>query len=335
MMNCLLTGASGFVGSQVLDYLLENTDWTFICPCSWKHKGTPERILELENYKNNIDRVRVLTHDLTAPFTDHTIEGFGKIDYILNIASESHVDRSIDEPRSFIENNTLITLNMFELSRVIKPKVFLQFSTDEVYGVAPEGVNHPEWAAIVPSNPYSASKACQEAIAISYWRTYSVPLIITNTMNLFGPRQDREKYTSQLIHKISQGDIVTIHGLSKDNCGSRYYLHIKNLADAVLFILNNVEPVMYQDGDDTIRPERFNIVGDREITNWELACIVSEEMNKVLRYKFVDFHSARPGHDRRYALSGKKLYEKGWRHPMTFKDSIADLVGWSRNNNDW
>lgn len=332
MKRVLLTGAGGFFGSHLLRHLLVNTDWEFVCICSWRHKGTPER---LENALNGQDknRVTVITHDLTAPFTEQTKKRIGKIDYILNIASNSHVNRSIDNPEEFIVGNTLLAFNLLEYAREVKPEIFLQFSTDEVYGVAPEGVNHAEWSPIIPSNPYSASKACQEAIAISYWRTYNIPVIVTNTMNLFGETQDSEKYTAQLVKKLYNDEIVTIHG-SEENIGSRFYLHARNGASAVLFILNNLPPKLYNEGENLL-PDRYNIVGDVEIDNLSLAKLVSKITNKELKYELVDFHKGRPGHDRRYALDGNKLKDLGWIAPLEFEESLKNTIDWTLNNKSW
>lgn len=327
----LLTGASGFAGSHILEHFMVNTDWKVVCIASWKHKGTPERILESEYYDPK--RIEVITHDLVSPITDQTIYRIGEVDYIVNIASESHVDRSIEDPVPFVKNNVDLVLNMLELARKIQPKKFIQFSTDEVYGVAPDGVDHSEWSPIIPSNPYSASKAAQEAIAISYWRTYDVPIVITNTMNLFGERQDAEKYIAQLIRKIENRETVTVHG-SKDYIGSRYYLHARNMADAVLFILNKIDPVSYDDGDHTV-PERFNIVGDVELNNLELAQTVAGLIGKELNYKLTDFHATRPGHDRRYALDGSKLKNKGWTAPLSFEQSLKSTINWTLSNRQW
>lgn len=328
----LLTGAGGFFGSHLLRHLLVNTDWEFICPCSWRHKGTPER-LENAIHGHDLDRVTVITHDLEAPFTPQTKKRMGKIDMILNIASSSHVNRSIDNPGEFILGNTALAYNMLELAREVKPEVFLQFSTDEVYGVAPEGVNHKEWASIVPSNPYSASKAAQEAAAISYWRTYNVPVILTNTMNLFGETQDAEKYTAQLIKKIVNGETVTVHG-SEGNIGSRFYLHARNGADAVLYILMNLPPKLYNEGENML-PDRYNIVGDIEMDNLNLAKLVAEMLGKELKYELIDFHTGRPGHDRRYALDGEKLKSLGWVAPMGFEESLQKSIEWTLKNPQW
>ncbi len=327
----LLTGASGFFGSHLLRHLMVNTDWEFVCPCSWTHKGTPER---LENAIDGMDksRVTVVTHDLTAPFTEMTKKRIGKIDIILNIASNSHVHRSIENPGEFLLGNTLLAYNMLEFAREVKPELFLQFSTDEIYGDAPIGVDYPEWSAIRPSNPYSASKAMQEAMAFSYWRTYDVPLIITNTMNLFGETQDSEKYTARLIKKIYDDEEVTVHG-SVGNIGSRYYLHARNGADAVMFIINNIKPLLHKDGVD--RPERFNIVGDVEMDNLELAKLVAKILEKELKYTLEDYHSTRPGHDRRYALDGAKLKNLGWHAPMDFEESLKKSIEWTLAHPNW
>ena len=331
-----MTGIAGFMGSHVLEEILTTTDWEVVGVASWTHKGTPERIEEV--LKGNPawrDRVEVITHDLTAPFTDTTKRRIGHIDHIINVASESHVDRSITDPVPFVMNNVALVLNMLEFAREVSPKTFLQISTDEVYGPAPDGVNHKEWATILPSNPYSASKAAQEAICISYWRTYGVPVIITNTMNLFGEMQDTEKYTAQLIRRISSGDVVSVHG-KPGAVGSRYYLHARNQANALLYILENVQPEMYVDQGDIDRPSRFNIVGDVEMDNLELAEKVAELMEKPLKYEFVDHHSTRPGHDRRYALDGTKLKQQfGWKAPKDFVASLKQYIDWTLQHELW
>jgi len=332
----LITGLGGFIGSHVLAHILKKTDWYVIGVASWKHMGTPERILEDETYQANKDRVAIITHDLQSPFTEQTLWGLKRtnVDYILNIASDSHVDRSITDPVPFVQNNVNLALTMMELARIVKPKAFIQFSTDEVYGAAPMGVNHAEWSPIIPSNPYSASKAAQEAIMISAWRTYGVPLIITNTMNVFGERQDKEKFLAMCISKINRGDILTIHG-NKDFIGSRYYIHARNVADGLIYILENLPPKMYTDGGSVDRPDRYNLVGEREINNLEIAKMIAEIIGKPLEYELVDFHAGRPGHDRRYALDGAKLALAGWKPPLSIQDSLARYVNWTLKNPQW
>lgn len=320
-----VTGIGGFIGSHFLEHVMVNTDWHITGLASWQHKGCPERIQEIvSKYK---DRIDIITHDIVAPFTQQTINRIGKVDFIVNIAAESHVDRSITNPVPFVQNNVNLVLNMLELARQIKPKMFLQISTDEVYGAAPDGINHKEWSTILPSNPYSASKACQEAIAISYWRTYGVPVVITNTMNNFGERQDKEKFVAKVIDRVIKGETVPVHGVP-GRIGSRYYLHARNHADGLLYILKNLPATDYLEGV-VDRPDRYNLVGDKEIDNLEMATMISNILGKPLNYELVDFHSTRPGHDHRYALDGKKLKDLGWNPPLTVEESLRKCVDWT------
>jgi len=316
MTRVLITGAGGMVGSEVLKYLHETTDWEFVCVCSWKHKGTPEKVIKSE-------RVEVITHDLISPLTARTIAHIGHIDYILNIASESHVDRSIEDPVGFTQNNVNLVLNMLELARELKPKKFIQFSTDEVYGVAPEGTDHAEWSPIVPSNPYAASKAAQEAIAVSYWRTYGVPVVITNTMNIFSEAQDWEKFIPLCVKKIMNGEKITIHGTPDGKPGSRYYIHAQQVAEALKFILDEVDVPLYPDAE---RPERLNIVGEEEVDNLTLAQRVADYLDKDWDYEVVSWHGSRPGHDLRYALDGSKLANYGWKPENTMSTKLKETV---------
>ena len=326
----LLTGAAGFVGSHVLSHLLKNTPHDIVCICTWEHKGLPERILDDKNYQENKERVTVVTHDLTAPFTEDVKAKLGKPEIILNIASESHVDRSITHPVDFVQNNVRLVLNMLEFAREVKPEMFLQFSTDEVYGQAPLGMNHKEWSPILPSNPYSGSKAAQEAIAISYWRTYGVPVIITNTMNVFGERQDDEKYVPLCINKVNKGEKISIHSYPDGKtAGSRFYIHARNVANALQYIMESVQPLMYPEVD---KPERLNIVGEIELDNLTLAQMIADIVGKPLNYELVNFHSSRPGHDCRYALDGSKLAAYGWKPTVSFEESLKRTVNFKLEN---
>lgn len=320
-MRILISGSSGMVGSYVLKHLLETTEHEFVAVCGWEHKGEPAKLQWA--MKGHEQRVTVVTHDLSKAFTERTKKQIGKVDMILNIASESHVDRSIEEPVDFVQNNVNLALTMLELAREVKPKLFLQFSTDEVYGVAKEGINHKEWSEIVPSNPYSASKACQEAIAISYWRTYGVPVVITNTMNVFCENQDWEKFIPLCVKKVLSGEEITIHAYpGATKAGSRFYIHATSVAEAVSYIMN--KPVaLYPDSD---KPDRYNIVGDQEVDNLSIAQKVGEVLDKDVKYKLVDFHSSRPGHDARYALDGAKLAHSGWQPSQNFDEKFRETI---------
>lgn len=335
MERCLLTGVGGFIGAHTIAHIMHNTDWELVGLDSFRHKGKTDRITEmLESHPEWRTRMKIITHDIRAPISTQLIDRIGRIDHVINMASESHVDRSITDPVPFIRNNVDVALNMLEYARVVKPRTFIQISTDEVYGPAATGQYHAEWSTILPSNPYSASKAAQEAIATSYWRTYGVPVVITNTMNNIGEMQDPEKFVPMLISRISAGEYVTIHGRGPSDCGSRFYLHARNHADALLFIIRNLPVLQYKEGL-VDRPNRYNVVGEVEMDNYSLAAFIADVIGKQLLFKFVDFHAARPGHDRRYALDGKLLHDLGWRAPVAFHASLAKTVQWTLQRPEW
>jgi dTDP-glucose 4,6-dehydratase len=224
---------------------------------------------------------------------------------------------------------------------VVEPEIFIQISTDEVYGPAPDDYSHKEWDAFIPSNPYSASKAAQEAIAISYWRTYGMPVVITNTMNMIGEMQDSEKFVPMVIKRVLNGEVVTIHASSgpERRIGSRFYLHARNLADACMFLLRRGERAMYSTGAD--RPDKWHVVGERELTNLEMAVLIqsclSDEFGRYvpLKVEYQDFHGTRPGHDLRYALDGTKIAEAGWTPPISLESSLRKTIRWTLENELW
>lgn len=351
MTRVLLTGVGGFVGSHCLEHILENTSWSVAAPVTFRHRGKADRIAEVLGRRPDWpERVTVISHDLTAAFSDQALARIGNVDYVIAMASESHVDRSITEPVPFIRNNVDVILSTLEFCRQAKPRAVIVVSTDEVYGPLASGHDarygtrgHPEWAPILPSNPYSASKAAQEAIAISYWRTYGVPVILVNCMNMIGERQDAEKFLPMLIKMISARQTVPIHGREGD-IGTRHYLHARNLADGILWLLKDRAPVMYQAHAVATefapawiaeRPDRWNVVGPDRISNLELAEMVAAILGRQLRYELVDFHSARPGHDPHYGLDPAKLTSAGWKPPVPFTESLARTVRWSMRNPEW
>lgn len=334
MKRVLLTGGAGSIGTHTFHHIFANTDWEVVVIDSFQHKGLAERITDMmKNHIENYPRLTVITHDLTKPITKELKRRIGHIDYIINMASLSDVEASIQDPVPFIRNNVDLAINVLEYAREIKPQVFLQVSTDEVYGASEKAQRHPEWSAIVPSNPYSASKACQEAIAISYWRSYGVPLVITNTMNNFGEYQQPSKYPVIIQRAVQNGDKLTVHGTA-GQMGTRYYIHSRNHADALLFILQNLPPYLHEAGKAD-KPDRYNVVGDEQVDNLSLAETIAELMGKPLDYELVDWHATRPGHDLHYGLSGKKLKDLGWKSPIGFKESLENTIKWQQNHSEW
>lgn len=350
MTRLLLTGAGGFIGSHCLRHFLSETDWDVVALDSFRHKGKTDRILQQLDGLPQWERTEraghldVITHDLCAPISPQMAHRIGHIDYVIAMASQSHVDRSIEDPAAFIRNNTEVILSTLQYARAVQPQAVIVISTDEVYGPVSPGAAHPEWSPILPSNPYAASKACQEAIAISYWRTYGLPVVIVNCMNLIGEMQDPEKYLPMLISRISRGETVTVHG-QPGNVGSRHYLHARNLADAIVFILRSLPPRGWRGaaGVDPVfsdiwhaeRPDRYNIVGPDRISNLQLAEMVAVEVGGPLHYELTDFHSTRPGHDPHYGLDGGKLTALGWKPPVPFAESLERTVKWTLDHPEW
>jgi dTDP-glucose 4,6-dehydratase len=305
MTEVLMTGADGFIGSNVLQYMLNNTGWRFTIICSWRHKGNPLNV-PISN------RVKVITHDLRGPIPD-----IGRFDYILNLASESHVDRSIEDPVNFVENNVSSTLQVLEYARQHIPDKFIQFSTDEVYGAN----EHGEWDVLLPSNPYSASKAAQEAIAIAYAQTYKLPIIITNSNNVIGVNQNPEKYVPKLIEKIKRGQVVEIH-TSRGKLGKRFYNPVFNVASALIHILRQSEnkpapgyPI-----------PRYSLYGGKEYNNLEIAELVAGIMGKKLKYKLIDVKTVRPAYDNFYPEVIGELRGLGWHPEHKLKETLAWMI---------
>lgn len=337
MKRVLLTGIGGSIASHFLAHIMHNTDWEVVGIDSFRHKGWTDRVkVMFDDHPDWALRTTVFTHDLKAPFSPLLKEKIGHIDYIISMASLSDVEASIKDPVPFIENNVALTLHLLEYAREVKPEVFVQISTDEVYGAVASKYDdlRKEWDAIVPSNPYAASKASQEAIAISYWRTYGVPLIITNTMNNFGEMQQSSKFPAMLQKWIASGKKVTIHG-REGEIGSRSYIHSRNFADAVLFLLKNCPPHLHTP-NTADRPDRYNITGDLQLDNLELAQLIAKLMGKEkLDYDLVDTHTQRPGHDPHYGLDGTKMKELGWESPLSFEESLKNTIEWQKNNPEW
>jgi dTDP-glucose 4,6-dehydratase len=346
MKRVLLTGASGFIGFHCLRHFLEKTDWFVVCLDSFRHKGRYSRLAELDL---DPSRVLVLKHDLTVPIDEalenkilgRHIDSSGKIadqglDLIINMASDSAVERSITQPGQCWKNNCDLIYNMLEFARKANPKIFFQVSSDEVYGDCPDNYSHPEWDVIAPSNPYAASKAAQEALAISYYRTYNVPVVLTNTMNTIGICQDKEKFLPKIIWKVATDQTMEIYAdINQDGSakiGTRFYLHAENHAD--VFVWLSDKPVSsYAKGD--IRPDRYNVVGDIELNNLDLAQMVAELMGKTLKYKLISSESGRPGYDRRYALDGTKLKNMGWNPSLEFKEGLKNIIRWTLDHPWW
>ncbi len=322
MNRILVTGGAGFVGHHFVEHLLRNTGAHIVVWDKLTYASTFDRLRDIKAFDDA--RVTCLSVDFSSPIQDGLKRETGPVDLILHLGAESHVDRSIVDPEPFVRSNVLGTHQMLDYAREMRAR-FAYFSTDEVFGPAPEGVAYAEDDRHAPGNPYAATKAGGEMLVMAYANTYRQPVMITRCMNLFGERQHAEKFIPMLVRKISAGELVTIHAdPSRTRAGSRFYIHARNCAAAYMHLL---------------QPEHFggvwHIVGEQEVDNLALARTVAEIVGKPLQYELVDFHGSRPGHDLRYALSGRKLAASGWQHGRTFAQSLRKTVEWFLANPRW
>jgi dTDP-glucose 4,6-dehydratase len=333
----LITGGAGFIAHHVIDKVLRETDWNVVTLDRLDFSGNLNRLKEVvETYPiQEQKRVKVVHHDLKAELNPMIRAAIGKVDYIAHLAAGSHVDRSIDYPMEFVLDNVVGTCNILEFARTQDNlEKFVYFSTDEVFGPAPTGVNYGENDRYNSTNPYSASKAGGEELAVAFENTYKLPVIITHTMNVFGERQHPEKYIPLCIKRARDGELISIHSdPSKTQAGSRHYIHAADVADALMFLLPIDVSGFKKDYGDA-KCQKFNIVGATEMDNLELAQFIADVQGKTLNYEMVDFHSARPGHDLRYALSGKKMKDLGWQ-PLPVHERLEQVINWTLHNNRW
>lgn len=326
--TALVTGSSGFVGHHLVEDLL-NRNYKVIGIDSLTRKGDSQRLTFIDhpNYIN-------LRHDLRVPFSESLINKIGTVDTIFSIASDSSVATSIDNPDDIINNNVQLILSLLDLTRKIKPSKFIHLSTDEVYGEV-FGDLHKEGWEYHPSNPYSASKAAQDNIIFSYWRTYNIPAIIIHCMNMFGKRQNPEKMIPKTISYLHSGKTIPVYA-SNGKVGSRVYLDCRNLSDALIFIDQKINPIFYEKQQQLELPLKFNVAGNEPINNLDLIKKIAGIMKiNVYPVDIIDDSKVRPGYDRNYGLNDSLLRSKGWIPPFSFEEGLSSLVDWSLKNKEW
>jgi dTDP-glucose 4,6-dehydratase len=214
MIRALITGGAGFIAHHLVGKILKETDWEVVTLDRLDYSGNLNRLNDILQTFSVEDRkrVKVVFHDLKAEVNPLIKSEIGEVDYVLHLAAGSHVDRSIEYPMEFVLDNVVGTCNILEFARTQKNlKRFIYFSTDEVFGPAPNGIKYKENDRYNSTNPYSASKAGGEELAVAYENTYGLPVYITHTMNVFGERQHPEKYIPMCIRRIRDGETVTIH----------------------------------------------------------------------------------------------------------------------------
>ena len=336
-MKILITGGCGFVGHHVVEHFLRNTDWEIVILDKMTYAASGlDRVRDIKAFDDK--RVKFFATDFTRSLSIGMVKECVDVDYILHMGAETHVDNSISNPGSFVYSNVVGTLNMLEFARVLDHPTFVYFSTDEVYGPAAKQecdvesgydlalhFKYKEWDRYNATNPYSATKAGAEQLTLSYMNTYGLPGFIVNCMNIFGERQHPEKFIPLCIRRIRDGELIQIHGTPDcKESGSRFYIHARNVAAAVHWLL-----------DKYTQRDKYNIVGEKELTNLELAQKIANVMGKPLNYQIINFHQSRPGHDIRYALDGTKLKNMGYTIPISIDESLKRTIEWTLANTKW
>jgi dTDP-glucose 4,6-dehydratase len=310
----LVTGAAGFIGSNFVRQLAdEQPDTRVIAYDALTYAGNLEN---LEGYLDRIEFVRGDICDAEAVADAMT----GDIDVVVNFAAESHVDRSIHGAADFIRTNVHGTQVLLDQVREGEVGLFVQISTDEVYGALGPTGRFTEETPLSPNSPYSASKAAADLLAASYHHTFGVPVIITRCSNNYGPLQFPEKIIPLFITNLMESKKVPVYG---DGMQIRDWLHVSDHCRAIRRVIEQGKP-----------GKVYNIGGDNELPNLELTRRLLGLLGKD--DSSIQYVKDRPGHDRRYAVDHSKITcELGWEPQVSFDQGLAETVAWYRDNESW
>ena len=338
MKKVLITGGAGFIAHHIIAHVIKNTDWDIVTLDRLDLSGNLNRLHEIlgEFSAKDKKRLKIVFHDLKAEINSQIKNEIGAPDIILHLAAASHVDRSIIYPMEFVLDNVVGTVNLLDFARSLNNlEKFVYFSTDEIFGNAPEGVSYKEYDRYNSTNPYSASKASAEEFCVAYENTYKLPILISHTMNVFGERQHPEKFIPMTIQRVRDSEKVFIHAnKEKTKAGSRHYIHAQDVADGLMFILS-LNNYKHQGDFGNAKCPKFNLVGPEEINNLDLAQKIANVQKRELIYELIDNHSSRPGHDLRYSLSPNLLKSLGWEPKIKLSKRIEEVVDWSLKNERW
>jgi dTDP-glucose 4,6-dehydratase len=314
-MRLLITGGAGFIGSNFIRYHLScNPSDEIINVDSLTYAGNPNNLFDIQNdsryyfFKENIcnqskiERI-IKKHD---------------VDAIINFAAETHVDRSINNPDTFLHTNILGTHTLLNLARQYELSSFLQISTDEVYGSRVSG-SFCESDRLTPSSPYSASKASSDLIALSYKITYDLPVIVTRCTNNFGPYQYPEKLIPLFVTNLLRGKTVPVYGTGKN---VRDWIYVVDHCSAIDLLLKKGRA-----------GEIYNIGSGNEMNNLEITELLLCFLEKG--NEMITFVKDRPGHDFRYSIDCSKIKKLGWKPAYSFKSALNETVDWYKMNSWW
>lgn len=314
-MKILVTGGAGFIGSNFIRHVLSVRNKVNVINLDkLTYSGNLENLSDIENDP----RYTFIKGDIADRKLVEQIFEKHKPDILVNFAAETHVDRSIAEPDAFIKTDIFGAFNLLEVSRIKGLDLYIQISTDEIYGSIPKGAATEEYP-LKPSNPYSASKVGADRLCYSYFYTYKLPVIITRASNNYGPYQYPEKLIPLFVTNALENEPLPVYG---DGMQMRDWLYVTDHCDAVNFIINKGKI-----------GEVYNVGGGNLLPNIKITKTILSQLKKpetLIRYV-----KDRPGHDRRYSLSIKKIEKLGWNPKTDFKKGLQETIKWYADNQNW
>ena len=317
MKNILVTGGAGFIGSNYINHILkEREDYFIVNLDKLTYAGNLENLKDSENNK----RYQFVKGDIqNSELVDYIFKKYA-IKYVVNFAAESHVDRSILGSGIFFQTNVIGTNVLLEASRRFEVEKFLQVSTDEVYGsLGPEGL-FTETTPLSPNSPYSSSKASSDMMAMSFYHTFGLPVVITRCSNNYGPLQFPEKLIPLMILNCMNNKKLPVYG---DGLNVRDWIYVIDHNKAIDLVLNKGRV-----------GEVYNIGASQEMKNIDIVKLVLKNLNKT--EELIEYVKDRPGHDRRYAIDSTKIRtELGWEPCYQFDEAIVQTIEWYKSNKTW
>ena len=315
--NILVTGGAGFIGSNFINYILpKRKDIKIINLDKLTYAGNLNNLVPVQDNKNyNFIKGDICNTELV----DYIFRKYS-INYVINFAAESHVDRSILGSEIFFRTNVLGTNILLETAKRYEVEKFIQISTDEVYGSLGPNGKFTENTPLAPNSPYSSSKASADLMALSFHHTYGLPVVITRCSNNYGPLQFPEKLIPLMIINSMNNKKLPVYG---DGLNVRDWIYVLDHNKAVEMVLDSGTP-----------GEVYNIGADQEMKNIEIVNLILEALNRDK--SLIEYVKDRPGHDRRYAIDSTKTQtELGWKPDYVFEDAIVNTINWYKENKSW
>ena len=314
--HILVTGGCGFIGSNFVRHMLSKYPYSIINLDKLTYAGNLENLKDIENDR----RYSFVKGDIIDRHLLENIFDTSRIDAVINFAAESHVDRSIMNPDEFIQTNINGTFNLLEIAKKRGIKRFVQISTDEVYGSLGKEGKFTEYTPISPNSPYSASKASADMLAMAYFKTFGMPVVITRCSNNYGPYQFPEKLIPLIITNALADIALPVYG---DGMNIRDWIHVLDHCEAI--------DTVFHKG---VEGEVYNIGGENERANIEIVKLILDILGKP--HSLIQYVTDRLGHDRRYAIDSTKVKnELGYKTVFDFGKGMEDTVKWYIDNKEW